>query len=131
MGNVVDDLRVSDPRLARVWEKVHAGERLDLADGLACLEADDLLGLGRMADHVKRQRSSDWVYFVINRYINPTNVCVLSCAFCDFAKKKGEAGAFEHSIEDIVGMIEAEHVTEFVQCDTAEIRRAASERPVV
>ena len=69
---------------------------------------DDLLGLGRMADHVKRQKSGDWVYFVINRYINPTNICVLSCSFCDFAKKKGEAGAFEHSIEDIVGMIEAD-----------------------
>jgi aminodeoxyfutalosine synthase len=108
MGSVAADLRVSDARLARVWEKVHGGERLDLADGMACLETDDLLGLGRMADHVKRQKSGDWVYFVINRYVNPTNVCVLSCSFCDFAKKKGEAGAFEHSIEDIVGMIEAD-----------------------
>ena len=35
-------------------------------------------------------------------------MCVLSCSFCDFAKKKGDAGAFEHSIEDIVGMIEAD-----------------------
>jgi hypothetical protein len=48
------------------------------------------------------------VYFVINRYVNPTNLCVLSCSFCDFAKKRGEAGAFEHSIEDVVGMIEAD-----------------------
>jgi aminodeoxyfutalosine synthase len=47
----------------------------------------------------------DQVFFVINRYINPTNVCVLSCKFCDFAKKKGEAGAFEHSIEDMLAMI--------------------------
>ena len=108
MGNVIDDLRVSDIRLARVWEKVHGGERLDLEDGLTCLETDDLLGLGRMADHVKRQKSGDWVYFVINRYVNPTNVCVLSCSFCDFAKKKGEDGAFEHSIEDVVGLIEAD-----------------------
>ena len=108
IGNVGADLRLSDARLAGVWEKVHEGGRLDLADGLACLETHDLLGLGRMADHVKRQKSGDWVYFVINRYINPTNVCVLSCSFCDFAKKKGDAGAFEHSIEDIVGMIEAD-----------------------
>jgi len=108
MGSVVEDLRVSDPGLSRVWEKVREGERLDLEDGLACLGTDDLLGLGRMADHVKRQKSGEWVYFVINRYINPTNICVLSCSFCDFAKKKGQAGAFEHSIEDIVGMIEAD-----------------------
>jgi hypothetical protein len=36
------------------------------------------------------------------------NVCVLSCAFCGFARKPDEAGAFEHSIEDIVGMVSAE-----------------------
>jgi len=59
MGSVVGDLRVSDPRLSRVWEKVREGERLDIDDGLACLATDDLLGLGRMADHVKRQKSGD------------------------------------------------------------------------
>jgi aminodeoxyfutalosine synthase len=106
MGSAAEDIRFRDRRLAGVWERLKGGERLGLQDGLACLETDDLLGLGRMADHAKRQRSGDWVYFVINRYINPTNLCVLSCAFCDFAKKRGEPGAFEHSIEDIVRMIE-------------------------
>jgi aminodeoxyfutalosine synthase len=103
---MLEEIRIRDPRLARVWTRVRAGERLDFEDGLACLETDDLLGLGRMADHVKRQKGGDWVYFVINRYINPTNLCVLSCAFCDFARKRGEAGAFEHTIEDIVNLIE-------------------------
>jgi aminodeoxyfutalosine synthase len=108
MATIVNGLRVSDARLARVWDKVRGGERLDHEDGLACLATDDLLGLGQMADHVKRQKSGDWVYFVINRYINPTNLCVLSCSFCDFARKKGEEGAFERSIEDVVGMIDAD-----------------------
>ena len=67
-----------------------AGQRLSAEDGLVCLETPDLLALGRMADHVKRGRSGDWVYFVINRYVNPTNLCVLDCAFCDFAKKRGD-----------------------------------------
>src|SRR3990170_723861 len=98
-------IRFRDPRLEHVWEKVRAGERLEAADGLVCLETQDLLALGRMADRVKQKKSGDWVYFVINRYINPTNLCVLSCSFCDFARKKGEAGAFEHTIEDILGMI--------------------------
>jgi aminodeoxyfutalosine synthase len=100
------EIRVRDPRLRGVRDKVEAGVRLDAADGLACLETDDLLSLGRLADRAKRARSGDWVYFVINRYINPTNVCVLSCAFCDFARRKGEPGAFEHSAEDIVRMID-------------------------
>ena len=101
-------MRFSDRKLEPVWEKVQAGERLTREDGLQLLETDDLLGVGRMADHVKSRREGDRVYFVINRYISPTNVCVLSCAFCGFARKKGEDGAFEYTVEDIVGMVGAE-----------------------
>jgi len=97
-----------DRRLLPLWERVRAGERLSREDGLLLFETEDLLGLGQMADHAKRRHSGDWVYFVINRYINPTNVCVLSCKFCDFAKKRGEAGAYEHTIEEILGMIHPE-----------------------
>jgi aminodeoxyfutalosine synthase len=100
------EIGLRDARLAPVWEKVRAGERLDAADGVACLETPDLLALGRMADFAKRQKAGDWVYFVINRYINPTNLCVLSCAFCDFARKKGEPGAFEYTAAEIVAMID-------------------------
>jgi aminodeoxyfutalosine synthase len=106
VGSATETLTIRDPRLAEVWERVRAGERLSAAEGLVCLETEDLLALGRMADHVKRGKSGDWVYFVINRYVNPTNLCVLDCAFCDFAKKRGEAGAFEHTAEDVVGMID-------------------------
>src|SRR2546428_7341002 len=41
-------------------------------------------------------------------FVAPTNVCVLSCAFCGFARRKGEDGAFEYTVEDIVGMVGAE-----------------------
>src|SRR5581483_152448 len=99
-------IRFRDARLAAVWTRLRAGRRLGLEDGLACLETDDLLALGRMADQVKRKKSGDWVYFVINRYVNPTNVCVLSCAFCDFARRRGEPGAFERTADEIVAMIE-------------------------
>jgi len=94
-----------DHRLVPIWEKVGVGARLDREDGLLLFQTDDLLGLGRIADLAKQRRVGDHVFFVINRYINPTNVCVLACKFCDFARKKGEAGAFEHSIEDILAMI--------------------------
>jgi aminodeoxyfutalosine synthase len=106
LANPIDDITFRDQRLARVWAKTRAGERLDAADGLICLETPDLLALGRMASFAKEKKSGDWVYFVINRYLNPTNLCVLSCSFCDFARKKGEPGAFEHSAEDIVRMID-------------------------
>ncbi len=101
-------MRFADSRLASIWDKVRAGERLTRDDGLTLFDSDDLLGIGRMADHVKSQRVGDHVYFVINRHITPTNVCVLSCAFCGFARKPGEAGAYEHTIEDMVAMVRDE-----------------------
>jgi aminodeoxyfutalosine synthase len=95
-----------DARLLPIWERVQAGQRLSREDGLLLLETPDLHGLGRLADLAKSRRHGDRVFFVLNRYVNPTNLCVLSCAFCDFARKKGEAGAFENSIEDVLHMIQ-------------------------
>jgi aminodeoxyfutalosine synthase len=94
-----------DRRLEPVWDRIQAGERLSREDGLLLFDTSDLYGLGRMADHAKSRRYGDHVYFVLNRYVNPTNLCVLSCDFCDFARKKGEEGAFENSIEDVLRMI--------------------------
>src|SRR5215468_7745037 len=96
---------IRDQQLHGVWGKVQAGERLTRDDGLLLFRTDDLHGLGRMADHAKSRLHGDQVFFVMNRYVNPTNVCVLSCSFCDFARKKGETGAFENTIEDVLGMI--------------------------
>jgi len=94
-----------DSRLSPLWDKVRGGQRLSREDGLLLFETEDLHGLGRMADFAKSRRHGEQVFFVFNRYVNPTNICVLSCSFCDFARKKGEEGAFENSIEDVLEMI--------------------------
>src|SRR6185436_13284816 len=94
-----------DHRLEPLWDKVQADERLDRDEGLLLFETEDLHGVGRLADSAKSRRHGDQVFFVMNRYVNPTNVFVLSCSFCHFARKKGEAGAFENSIEDVLAMI--------------------------
>ena len=88
-------MRFADSRLQPLWDRIRTGQRLERHEGLTLFETDDLLGVGRMADHVKRAREGDRVYFVINRHITPTNVCVLSCAFCGFARKPGEAGGVQ------------------------------------
>ena len=98
-------LRFRDPALGPIWEKVRAGERLDFADGLDCLRTRDLLGLGRIADWSSRRTSGDRVYYTLNVHVNPTNICVLSCKFCDFAAKKADADAYEHSVGEILDQI--------------------------
>jgi aminodeoxyfutalosine synthase len=91
----------ADPRLQRIIDKLAAGERLDAADGLAMFETPDVIGLGRLANAEKERRTGPFVAFVLNRQINPTNVCVLSCRFCDFAAKLGDEHAYEMTLERI------------------------------
>ncbi len=97
-----------DPALAPIWEKVRSGERLSFDDGATMLHSDDFPALGKMGDYRKRLVSGNRVYFVLNRHINPTNICVLSCAFCDFAKKPGDADAYELSTAEILDSIDPE-----------------------
>jgi aminodeoxyfutalosine synthase len=94
-----------DTSLVPVWEKVQRGERLSMADGLALYTTPDLLSLGKMAHFVQQQKSGDAVYFVLNQKIEHTNICVLSCKFCDFAVKKGDPAAYEMTTDDILAKL--------------------------
>jgi aminodeoxyfutalosine synthase len=90
-----------DKHLIPIWEKIQKGARLSLEDGVAMYNTLDLISLGKMADFGQQQKSGDAVYFVLNRKIEPTNICVLSCKFCDFATKPGRPDAYEMTNEDI------------------------------
>ncbi len=106
---------IRDRNLRPVWEKIQRGERLTLEDGRKLYASRDLIGLGAMAGAVQKEKSGDAVYFVLNQKIEPTNVCVLSCKFCDFAVKKGDPEAYEMSVNDILGKLRPEirevHIT--------------------
>ena len=102
---LAEGIRFRDRALIPIWEKVLAGDRLGAEDGLALLSTHDLPGLGRMADHAARARNGDRVQFVVNRQINPTNLCVLSCVFCDFAAKPGDDHAYEQSLDEVLAQV--------------------------
>ena len=88
--------------LKQINDKVFAGKRLTRNDGIKLFKSNDLLALGRMATHVAQSKNGNQVYFVQNLHINPTNICVNRCKFCAFSKSKGESGAYEMSIPDIL-----------------------------
>jgi len=88
--------------LRAVRDKVERSERLTREEALALFEAPDVIEVYRLAHQVKRARWGDRAHFVINRQINPTNICVLSCKFCDFATKRGRANAYEMTIQDVL-----------------------------
>ncbi|MGH7791544.1 MAG: aminofutalosine synthase MqnE, partial [Thermodesulfobacteriota bacterium] len=97
-----------DKTLLPILNKVDNEERLSFEDGLKILETQDLNTVGMMADYAKRRREGDKVYFVVNRHVNPTNICAISCKFCAFGVTKKSADAYELSHDQILSMLNDE-----------------------
>ncbi len=93
--------RLIDPALEPIARKVSAGERLSREDGIALYESPDLVGIAQLADHARRRINGDRVYFMVNRHINPTNICRNRCKFCAFARSVGEEGAYEMTLDTV------------------------------
>jgi aminodeoxyfutalosine synthase len=90
-----------DAALKPIADKVHTGVRLTADDGLALLRTTDIWTLGQLADLVRRRLHGDKTYYNINRHLNYSNVCALSCKFCSFYRKQGDEGAYAFSVEQI------------------------------
>jgi aminodeoxyfutalosine synthase len=88
--------------LRPIAEKIEARERISDADALHLYRSNDLNALGIMASVVREQKNGNYATYIHNRYINYSNICVLSCQFCAFAAKKRDAHAFEYAIEEII-----------------------------
>ncbi|UYV11644.1 MAG: radical SAM protein [Phycisphaera sp.] len=92
---------LSDPRLEAIRSKVEAGQRLSLDDGEVLYATDDVWGVLALADFVRRRIHGDAAYYNINRHMNYSNVCALSCKFCEFYRKKGDDGAYTRDMDYI------------------------------
>jgi len=90
-----------DTTLQPIAEKVEAGQRLSAADGLTLLNSRDIWTIGELANRVRRRQHGTRTYYNVNRHLNYSNVCALSCKFCAFHRKRGEDGAYEYSVEDV------------------------------
>jgi aminodeoxyfutalosine synthase len=101
-------VRLSDPALRPIAEKVSAGERLADADAITLFRSPDLLAVGAMADAVNRALHGDRVTFAANQHINPTNVCILrkTCVFCGYARLPKEEGAYRYTLEQVLAEAE-------------------------
>src|ERR1043166_1168230 len=91
--------------LRPIAEKVEAQQRISEGDALTLYGTNDLNALGMIANLVREQKNGNVATYIHNRYINYSNICILSCQFCAFAARKRDAHAFEFSIEEIVGSV--------------------------
>jgi len=99
---MLDMHRFATLGLGDIAAKVANGERLGLEDGRALFACPDVTAVGALAHHVRTRLHSANAYYVVNRHINYTNVCVNGCAFCAYHREKGQDGGFQLSIADAV-----------------------------
>ncbi len=85
-------------------EQVAAGERIGEADALRLFESKDLHVLSALATLACRRKNGRKATFIVNRYINYSNYCILSCQFCAFARKKRDADGFQYTVEEMAAM---------------------------
>ena len=101
LGAAIRDAR---PAVRSALERALEGRELGFDEGvlLAQADGDDLTALVAAADELRRRQVGDAITYVVNRNINFTNVCMVGCAFCGFARGPNATDAYSLSIEQIV-----------------------------
>ncbi len=96
--------------LRPLYHKILEGERITEAEGLEIYNSNDLLSIGILADTARKLRTPeaerDYVYWVHNFHINPTNICEANCTFCSY--KKGPKSPFAY-VMDVDAVLEMVH----------------------
>ncbi len=90
-----------DEKLEPIYEKVELGKRLDFEDGVILFNSPDINGVGYLANIVRERLNGDKAYYIHNRHINPTNICVHSCQFCAFGVKAEDESSYVKSLDVI------------------------------
>lgn len=98
--------RVPSKSLRSIGERVLEGKRLSVEDAIRLFYEADLSYVGALAEWVNRKKNGHFAYFVVNRQINPTNICVYQCNFCSFGVVKSDPRAYEMSLEEVLRKVE-------------------------
>ncbi|HML58288.1 MAG TPA: aminofutalosine synthase MqnE [Ferruginibacter sp.] len=77
---------ITRPEFKTIAEKVYAAERITDEECLLLFEEGSLGLVGMLANVVREQKHGNKTYFNRNFHIEPTNVCVFSCAFCSYSR---------------------------------------------
>jgi len=85
---------------ATIAAKVLAGHRIDASEAEWLFDNAEWEPLRALANAMKERKHGRSVFWVNNRQINYTNVCVLHCSFCAFSKiKKDSPTAYDWDLD--------------------------------
>lgn len=104
-----------DNLFGRALEKGARGLRIERDEALALAERitpDRLHALGRAALANRRLRHGEKATFVFNLQINPANICVARCTFCNYAASRNDPHAYVMSEAEILAKVSQLQPTE-------------------
>ena len=93
--------------LRPIYEKVQNKVRISDEDAMVLYGSNDLNGIGAIANLVRERKNGNVATYILNRYINYSNICLLSCQFCAFGARKRDAHAFEMATPEIIAAVQA------------------------
>lgn len=83
------------------YAKIENRERITCDEALMLYRNADLLSLGELANDIAREKNLFDIGYIIDRNINYTNVCALSCQFCNFSRKKMDVDAYTLNLNEL------------------------------
>jgi aminodeoxyfutalosine synthase len=93
--------------LGDIRSKVEAGQRLTVEDGMRLFDCPEPLAVGALANQVRTRLHGRKTFYVVNRHINYTNVCVNGCTFCAYQREEGQSGGFVLTLDEVLAKIDA------------------------
>jgi aminodeoxyfutalosine synthase len=94
--------RLVPQELRPIYDKVVAAERINEDEAARLYRSTDINALGLIANIIRERKNGNRATYILNRYINYSNICILSCQFCAFGARKRDPHAFELAIPEIV-----------------------------
>ncbi len=109
LSNELEKCLTGNSPLSVPARKIYEGERLDGNDALSLYASDDLLTLAALGNFARRRKAgkqkADYVYYIHNMHLNPTNFCVETCRFCSYANPQTREGAYTWSIDQVLEQV--------------------------
>jgi len=95
-----------DNMLRRIGEKIINNERIFSEEAVQLFENAGLAYTGALANYKRELLHGNKTYFNRNFHIEPTNVCVFSCAFCSYSRLYAHRDeGWELSIDQMMDMV--------------------------
>jgi aminodeoxyfutalosine synthase len=92
--------------LADIAVKVFEEIRLTREEALRLYQSDDLVTLSALADFARKRKAGagkeQYVYYIHNMHLNPTNYCVETCRFCSYANPAEQSKAYTWTVDRVL-----------------------------